>query len=305
MVFGSHSAIELSVAVFFYKVRDNGLKETRFTTFANVITTWPSLTLRQNMIYLKISVYFSVKLMRIALNMRFDLGNCINLDSTVINLALGGQSDALYNVGMAYYAKSEYTKALKWFQLASKKSNAEAQFRLGYMFDRGEGVRINYQTAMDWYIKAYNNGDIAATNNIGYLYEQGSGVERNDTTALKWYIIAARKGSRTAQYNVGEFYQEGRGVDKNDTKALEWYKKSADQGDQDAQAKVDELSREVRAISTVLHDRQKNTKKIDIEEEEDEMVVAVNDEELEDGDDKEKGRRKTAEKKELIYIVYT
>jgi hypothetical protein len=36
------------------------------------------------------------------------------------------------------------------------------------------------------------------------------------------------------------------------------------------------------------------------------MVVAVNDdEELEDEQDKEQGRRKTAEKKELIDIVYT
>jgi hypothetical protein len=31
-----------------------------FTTLANIKATRPSLTLRQNMIYLKISVYFSV-----------------------------------------------------------------------------------------------------------------------------------------------------------------------------------------------------------------------------------------------------
>ncbi|MFC1492271.1 tetratricopeptide repeat protein, partial [Nitrospinota bacterium] len=56
------------------------------------------------------------------------------------------------------------------------KGNAAAQFNLGQMYRRGQGVLQDYKEAVKWYRKAAEQGDVKAQNNPGVMYRNGQGV---------------------------------------------------------------------------------------------------------------------------------
>jgi uncharacterized protein len=64
---------------------------------------------------------------------------------------------------------------------------AEAMNNLGWMYEKGEGVKVDFQIAMDWYEKAANLGSIDAMNNIALMYEKGKGRKRDAQKAAEWY----------------------------------------------------------------------------------------------------------------------
>ena len=72
----------------------------------------------------------------------------------------------------AYLNKDE--KTLK--RLASEQGDAKAQFRLGEMYENGEGVEKDYREAVKWYTKAAQQGLASAQNNLGGMYRNGYGV---------------------------------------------------------------------------------------------------------------------------------
>ena len=137
----------------------------------------------------------------------------------------------------AYDAK-DYAKALKYYQYAAEKNDNHAQFRLGVMYDKGNGVTQNYAEAMKWYLKAANQGSLAAQYNTGVMYDKGHGVKQDYSEANKWYQKAAEQGDTSAQYNLGVNFYIGNGVTQNYTEALNWWLKAAKSGDADSQNNV-------------------------------------------------------------------
>ncbi len=86
-----------------------------------------------------------------------------------------GYVSAQYNLGEIYYnpivdtfvnysgiIKQDYTKAFEWFKKAAT-TDAQAQYRLGYMYEYGLGVDQDYSEAMKWYKKASLKLDGAKT----------------------------------------------------------------------------------------------------------------------------------------------
>lgn len=149
-------------------------------------------------------------------------------------LAEHGDANAQYNLGLMY-AKGEgvakdYAAAAKWYSKAADQGNINAQYNLGLMYSNGEGVPKNESEAMKWYLKAANQGDASAANNLGTIYDEGKGAFKDYAEALKWYRKAAEEGIATAQFNLAVMYDIGQGVTKDYAEALKWYRKAADQG---------------------------------------------------------------------------
>ena len=89
-------------------------------------------------------------------------------------------------------------------------------------------------------IKA-EQGDANSQYQLGRMYDRGQGVAQNYAEAAIWYLKAAEQGYAQAQTNLGILYQNGRGIAQDYGEALKWYRKAADQGDTDAQRKVERL----------------------------------------------------------------
>jgi len=64
---------------------------------------------------------------------------------------------------------------IKWFHEQAEQGHAIAQFNLGVMYDKGEGVEKDYDEAFKWYRKAAEQGDADAQYNLGS--DQGKRVK--------------------------------------------------------------------------------------------------------------------------------
>ncbi|MEM6794989.1 MAG: caspase family protein [Acidobacteriota bacterium] len=69
--------------------------------------------------------------------------------------------------------------------------NAEAQYFVGQIFEKGLGGTPDPESAAAWYQKAAEQDFGPAQINLGYLYEEGLGVEQDEVAALNWYRRAA------------------------------------------------------------------------------------------------------------------
>lgn len=88
------------------------------------------------------------------------------------------------------YERGEYTQAARLFGPLAEQGVAAAQFYLGVMHEKGQGVRQDYPTALTWFRKAAAQGYAGPQSNLALLYERGRGVRKDLARALMWYHIA-------------------------------------------------------------------------------------------------------------------
>ena len=127
----------------------------------------------------------------------------------------------------------------------AEKGYAAAQYNLGQMYRRGEGVPENDALAVKWYRKAANQGHARAQYNLGFMYDLGRGVPENDGEAVKWYRKAAEQGNAYAQDNLGVMYYSGQGVPENSIRAYVWWSMGKTQGHANAGKNIDILKTEM------------------------------------------------------------
>lgn len=66
-------------------------------------------------------------------------------------LSIGSPAWAGYKAGLRAYRAKDYATALHEFRPAADRGNVHAQYRLGQMYERGQGVSVDTQTALKWY----------------------------------------------------------------------------------------------------------------------------------------------------------
>jgi TPR repeat protein/uncharacterized RDD family membrane protein YckC len=169
----------------------------------------------------------------------YDKGDFVQASKLFQSLAEQGDMFAQFNLGVMYTKgqglAQDYNQAVDWFRKAAEQGLAGAQFRLGSAYDNGRGVAQDYKQAFDWYIKAAEQGNAGAQNNLGSMYDKGLGVVQDYKQAVVWYRKAADQGLASAQFNLGSAYAEGRGLVQDYKQAVDWYRKAAEQGNAGAQ----------------------------------------------------------------------
>jgi TPR repeat protein len=128
----------------------------------------------------------------------------------------------------------------EWKALALK-GHAQAQFRVGSLYDEGEGVPQDFKEAAKWYRLAATQGHASAQNNLGMLYSNGQGVAQDDKEAMRWCRLAADQGNPYAQTTVGWLYANGVGTTQDDKEAVRWYRLAAEQGFATAQSNLGQM----------------------------------------------------------------
>ena len=114
-------------------------------------------------------------------------------------LLFSSHANADFNDGVYALLTGEYDTALQHLvPLAETSDHAYAQYFLGRMYDRGQGVEQNYDTAAKWYRKASEKGVADAQYRLGLLYTEGTGVPKDPEYAYGWYSVAAHLGNNKA-----------------------------------------------------------------------------------------------------------
>jgi TPR repeat protein len=124
--------------------------------------------------------------------------------------------------GLTAADKGDFTTALREWTPLAEKGDADAQFNLGLMYEKGRGVPQDYKAALKWYRLAAKQGLAVAQYNLGVMYKDGKGVPQDYKTAAKWWRLAAEQGNASAQNNLGVMYAFGTGVLKDYVYAHMW-----------------------------------------------------------------------------------
>lgn len=112
--------------------------------------------------------------------------------------------------------------------------NANAQNRVGEMFEFGHGAKRNPEKAFQFYQQAADQGLVAAQHNLGRSFNFGTGTSQDFVEAEKWYLQAAKQGYTNSMFFLGTLYSNGYGQDKShhsDIIAYAWMHNAALLGD--------------------------------------------------------------------------
>ncbi|HVO89685.1 MAG TPA: tetratricopeptide repeat protein [Casimicrobiaceae bacterium] len=149
------------------------------------------------------------------------------------NVALAGLKE-----GYEALIRKDYARAIKEYRPLAERGDPEAQYRIGRLYEFGNGYPKDQAQGVAWIRKAAAQDHADAQQELGVIYATGDGVQQDDVQAVAWFRKAALQGDATAQYNLGLMYAKGAGVAKDYAQAIDWWRKSAMQGNPDAQFKL-------------------------------------------------------------------
>ena len=170
------------------------------------------------------------------------VGFLIVAGSTVVTVKViqTSRSDALCRLGYQYEhglgVLVNYPEAVKWYHLAADAGNNDGRCALGWMYEHGEGKQ-DYQEAIKWYRLAADAGDNRGRDALGWMYEHGEG-KQDYQEAIKWYRLAADAGDNAGLNAMGWMNEQGLGVHRDLAEAARWYGKAADDRGRENLARV-------------------------------------------------------------------
>lgn len=108
-------------------------------------------------------------------------------------LLIAGTAQADFNDGVVAYVGGDYESSYNTMISIAKtdEKHALAQYYLGVMYLKGQGVQKNSEEAGNWFRKAAENRLPQAQYQLANLYKEGDGVPRDFEFAYIWYSVGA------------------------------------------------------------------------------------------------------------------
>ncbi|MBI4291881.1 MAG: SEL1-like repeat protein [Betaproteobacteria bacterium] len=120
----------------------------------------------------------------------------------------------------------DYQVAWQKLVRAADGGDREAQLRLAWLYDSGEGVPRDRECANHWYEKAAAQGSLAAQHQLAQFH-----WDREDPAAIRWLAPLAKQGDVEASYRFGVLL----GSLGRSREAAAWLRRTADAGHAQAQ----------------------------------------------------------------------
>ncbi|MBF0197616.1 MAG: sel1 repeat family protein [Planctomycetes bacterium] len=92
----------------------------------------------------------------------------------------------------------------------AENGHREAQFLMGSAYQEGLAIERDFTKAIKWYELASVSGHLTATNNLGYMLAWGRGTDPNIEKARRLFKISAEKGAKTSANNLKRYRDDGR-----------------------------------------------------------------------------------------------
>ncbi|MFO1435616.1 MAG: tetratricopeptide repeat protein [Gammaproteobacteria bacterium] len=173
---------------------------------------------------------------------------------TVVSAAAGALE---FKDGLDAYKRHDLPHAVRIFTMLAERGDAQAQFAMGMLYNKGEGVEKNDATAVQWYTRSAEAGFARAQLNLAVMYENGEGVAKDRNVARQWLREAATQGNADAltrlqkqaeendvdtQFDLAGICAVGNGIDKDEAMARKWYERAAKSGNARARYNLAVLS---------------------------------------------------------------
>ena len=96
-----------------------------------------------------------------------------------------------FNAGLKAYYRLDFDRALAEWRPLAQRGDRSAQYQIGVLHYRGEGVAQDFREAAKWFRLAAEGGDADGQFNLGLLYVEGKGVPKDFVRAHMWLDLAA------------------------------------------------------------------------------------------------------------------
>ena len=149
-------------------------------------------------------------------------------DRVAAGLPRAKLAEALFRLGRIEEAgnagkKPDPTGAVRSYRQAADLGHPEAAYRLGLLYEAGDGVGQHYDWALQCYEVALERGQAAAAVRLGRCYELGTGVDEADLDkAREYYLQAVQMGSSAGQLALAESYLKENGSPADRLRGLGW-----------------------------------------------------------------------------------
>jgi Sel1 repeat len=132
--------------------------------------------------------------------------------------------DAVYNQAVALYKQGRYAQAASLYGRACNRF-AKACTNLGFMYAKGQGVKMSHSLAAEYYKRGCDDGNALGCTNLGIQYLVRD-PPKNDGHAVQLFEEGCRNGDSGGCRDLGYMYKHGFGVLKNETRASELYQQA-------------------------------------------------------------------------------
>jgi len=142
---------------------------------------------------------------------------------------------------------TKYSSSVVEFQMKlAKNGNPLAQFKLGTMYETGQGVAEDEKQAIEWYQKSAAKGHQPAKNRLTFMEIKKSGYKAD--SHKQWLNSVQREAESldaSSMILMADMYIMGAGVPKDPKKALALLKRTSAMGHSEVDGKIEELERDV------------------------------------------------------------
>ncbi|MBL42023.1 MAG: hypothetical protein CMM49_05105 [Rhodospirillaceae bacterium] len=128
----------------------------------------------------------------------------------------------LIKEGTQARVKGDYKKALKILKPLAVKGNSEAQYQMGEMLRKGQGLPQNHKYAISYFVKSAKQKNVKAEYRLGSMFNEGWGVKYDQKKAFYWWKKAAFHGHTDAQMQLSIAYFKGWGVERSFINSYAW-----------------------------------------------------------------------------------
>lgn len=149
-------------------------------------------------------------------------------------MALAAPAWASYDTGWYAYTAGDFALAHSEWRPLAEAGDARAQYQLGLMYQKGEGVDADPAEAARLFGLAAGQGHSPSSFNLAQLYYTGNGVPRDHGEAARLAEQAAKLGNAEAQFFLGALYQLGHGVPADLVESHVWLSLAAMRGSKSA-----------------------------------------------------------------------
>lgn len=144
-----------------------------------------------------------------------------------------------------FLSNGDYPNALPVLMNLAKAGHVEAQFFLGLMYERGNGVQANATESVRWYTQSALGGWSDSMFNLGQKYYKGQGVPTDNAKAADLFFLVATTGDPDGQWAFGVLVSEGQGRQQDTIEGYAWLLLAANQGHEEAQKELQQRSQQM------------------------------------------------------------
>lgn len=167
-----------------------------------------------------------------------------------------------FKSGWDLYQQGQFTEAFDVWKPLANAGDAQSQFNLAVLYERGRGVEADSTKAVYWnnravelkyppalhnlalslltekrnveavqyLLQAADRNFAASQYTLGKIHQFGIGTTKDPARAFQYIETAANSGLVKAQYNLGKMYRDGYGTSADDRVSAEWFEIAANRG---------------------------------------------------------------------------